>query len=111
MSVEKNTRYDSEVVDPKLKLSSGYTLFDLECRFTLQNRKYTYFRRAYTFLDLLGDFGGLNDAIVMIVSFFMKYYSETRFKATISQEYNAGADPTPANLARLNDMHSKLKND
>ena len=74
-------------MDPKFKLSSGYNLFEFECLIELSNKKYSYFRRAYTFLDLLGDFGGFNDAVLMILGVFMKYYSETLFKAAISTEF------------------------
>ena len=34
-----------------------------------------YERKAYTFMDLLGDFGGFNDAIIFIVSTIFAGYS------------------------------------
>ena len=36
-------------------------------------------RRAYTFLDLLGDFGGFNDAIIFIVSTIFASYSAAMY--------------------------------
>ena len=110
MTQETNSFVIGEVKDPRLKLSSGYLLFELECHIELSNKKYSYNRRAYTILDLLGDFGGFNDAILMICGVFMKYYSKTLFKATISQEFDQAADPDPANLDRLRNMHQELKN-
>ena len=87
LTKETNNVVVEEVVNPRLKLSSGYTLFEFECRIELSNKKYSYFRRAYTFLDLLGDFGGFYASVLMILGFFMKYYSETSFKAAISTEF------------------------
>ena len=43
-----------------------------------------YERRAYTFMDLLGDFGGFNDAIIFIVSTVFASYSASMFEATIA---------------------------
>ena len=87
------------VTDPRLKLKSGYTLFELECIVELGNKKYSYMRRAYTFLDLLGDFGGFNDAVLMILSLFMKYYSESVYKTAISHEFKTAHKPDSANLS------------
>ena len=42
-------------------------------------------RRAYTFMDLLGDFGGFNDAIVFIVSTVFASYSARMYEASISK--------------------------
>ena len=41
-------------------------------------------RKAYTFMDLLGDFGGFNDAIIFIVSTLFAGYSARMFEASIS---------------------------
>ena len=41
-------------------------------------------RRAYTFMDLLGDFGGFNDAIVLIISTFFASYSARMFEDSIA---------------------------
>ena len=41
-------------------------------------------RRAYTFMDLLGDFGGFNDAIKLIVSTIFAGYSARMYEATIA---------------------------
>ena len=50
-------------------------------------KKFSYERRAYTILDLLGDFGGFNGSLTMIFGFFMSYYAELMYKAITSQEF------------------------
>ena len=42
-------------------------------------------RRAYTFMDLLGDFGGFNDAIVFIVSTIFASYSARMYEDSIAK--------------------------
>ena len=41
-------------------------------------------RIAYTFLDLLGDFGGFNDAIYMLLSIPLGYYSSSMYSRHIA---------------------------
>ena len=36
-------------------------------------------RQAYTFFDLLGDFGGFNDAIIFLLSLPMSLYSSAMY--------------------------------
>ena len=43
--------------------------------FELSTSKKEYVREAYTFLTLLGDFGGFNDALVMLVGILSSFYS------------------------------------
>ena len=43
-------------------------------------------RRAYTFMDLLGDFGGFNDAIVFIVSTIFAGYGARMYEASIAKK-------------------------
>ena len=43
-----------------------------------------YERRAYTLMDLLGDFGGFNDAIIFIVSTVLAGYSARMYEANIA---------------------------
>ena len=42
-------------------------------------------RRAYTFMDLLGDFGGFNDAIVFIVGTLFASYSARMYEDSIAK--------------------------
>ena len=42
-------------------------------------------RRAYTFMDLLGDFGGFNDAIVFIVSSVFASYGARMYEDSIAK--------------------------
>ena len=49
----------------------------------LDNNKDYYERSAYTFLTLLGDFGGFNDAIFFLISLFLSSYSAKMYMATV----------------------------
>ena len=53
-----------------------------------------YKRQAYTFLTLLGDFGGFNDAIVFLISIFMSSYSAKMYAAQITSELPLLEEPT-----------------
>ena len=46
----------------------------------------TYERRAYTILDLLGDVGGFNDSILIIVGFFATQYNSMLYTAALYDE-------------------------
>ena len=61
----------------------------------MSNKKNFYSRSAYTFLTLLGDFGGFNDAIVFLISLFMSSYSAKMYAAHITSELPLLDEPTP----------------
>ena len=48
--------------------------------------KQSYQRKAYTFLTLLGDYGGFNGAIVFLLSFLMTSYSANLYESAIAGE-------------------------
>ena len=50
------------------------------------NNKSIYRREAYTFLGLLGDFGGFVDALFLIAGLFTSFYSARMFTASIAAE-------------------------
>ena len=56
-------------------------------------------RKAYTFMQLLGDFGGFNGSIMMISGFLMSFYSSAMFKDSISKEIPVQSD-TPSHKVR-----------
>ena len=60
------------VRDKSFMLGNGsYTLFELQYTFKMSDKKVTYSRRSYSMLDLLGDFGGFNGSIALILGFIM----------------------------------------
>ena len=61
---------------------------------SLTNEKNFYQRKAYTFLTLLGDFGGFNDAIIFLINAFMGIYSAKMYLAQISSELASDANST-----------------
>ena len=68
------------VSDKSFTLGNGsYTLFDLQYSFKMSDKKVTYSRRSYSMLDLLGDIGGFNGSIEMILGFVMSYYAELMY--------------------------------
>ena len=52
----------------------------------LSNKHYSHERSAYTFLALIGDFGGFNGAILLFLNALMTLYSELLFKADLIKE-------------------------
>ena len=60
----------------------------------MSNQKNFYSRSAYTFLTLLGDFGGFNDAIVFLISLFMGGYSAKMYAAQIASELFLHTEPS-----------------
>ena len=57
---------------------------DWEFAITLSEEKKVEKRKAYTYFDLLGDFGGFNDAIYFLLSIPLGMYSSTMFSRHIS---------------------------
>ena len=43
-------------------------------------------RKSYNFMDLLGDFGGFNDALFLIIGSMSLVYSSKIFNASIAEE-------------------------
>ena len=54
--------------------------------------KNIYGRSAYTFMDLLGDFGGFTDATLLITGAFMSAYSASMYEASIATEFTYSAE-------------------
>ena len=50
-----------------------------------KNKSYSE-RRAYTFMDILGDFGGFNGSITFIVSTIFASYSAQMYETSIASE-------------------------
>ena len=49
-------------------------------QFYLSDLEKTYERQVYSFMALLGDFGGFNDGIALIPAILMSIYSQKMFK-------------------------------
>ena len=52
----------------------------------LSNKKRFIKRQAYTFMDLLGDFGGFNDALFFFGGILLVSYSSKIYMASIAAE-------------------------
>ena len=51
----------------------------------LSNKSVMHKRQIVTLLDLLGNIGGFNDAIWLLVSFFMGTYSSLMFMRSVTE--------------------------
>ena len=47
--------------------------------FSLSDISKTYEREVYSFMEVLGDFGGLNDGVVIILAILMQIYSSRMY--------------------------------
>ena len=54
--------------------------------FHLGARKTYYTRQAYTILDLLGDFGGFNEALYLFAGLLTSFYGSQMLQAAIARE-------------------------
>ena len=61
----------------------------------LGGEKNSFSRQSYTLLELIGDFGGFNDAIVFLVSIFMSGFSAKMYLAQITSELPSRAQINP----------------
>ena len=52
----------------------------LEINIKLSSMRYEMERHRYSFVDLLADFGGFNDGLLLIASLFVQPYSRKVFK-------------------------------
>ena len=57
----------------------------------LSDIKRSHERQVYTYMMLLGDFGGFNAAVLSIPALFMSFYAEKMFKAAVLEEITAVA--------------------
>ena len=57
-------------------------------------------------LDILGDFGGFNDAIVFLVSSVMGFYSARMYAAQITAELSSRLDLDDEKMGKLRDKLS-----
>lgn len=74
--------------------------------FKLTPDKNFYERTAYTLLDVLGDFGGFNDAIVFLISSVMGIYSAKMYAAQISSELSSRHDRDDKKVRKVRDKLS-----
>ena len=58
----------------------------IEMSLEMTNSKNLYSRKAYTLFDLLGDFGGFNEAFFMIIGSVLAVYSARLYEDSISRE-------------------------
>ena len=58
----------------------------ISLKFEMSANKSVYSREAYTLLNLLGDFGGFADALLLIIGGLTSLYSAKMFSAAIATE-------------------------
>ena len=72
-------------------------------------------RKSYTLFDLLGDFGGFNDAIYFLISLPMSLYSASMFDKFIKDQQDGTNGPENETRNLNSDAHrqflNKLKSD
>ena len=66
----------------------------------LSSNKKVEKRQAYTILDLLGDFGGFNDAVYFLLSIPMSIYSSSMYSKHIASLFRLQSKPDPKHRSR-----------
>ena len=70
----------------KWDIENDHNYPHFEAEFVLSPQKTYFNRQAYTLLAALGDFGGFNDALFLIIGSLSTAYSSKFFNAKIAQE-------------------------
>ena len=81
MSVDRIDRLYIEDIEGELK---DYPFFS--AGFMLGPNKTYSTRKSYNFMDVLGDFGGFNESIFLIIGSLSLLYSSRLFNASVAQE-------------------------
>ena len=75
-----------KIIKPHVDIDNPKHLPNISLEIRMGDSKSVYKREAYTLLDLLGDFGGFTDAILLIIRFITSFYSARMFNAAIATE-------------------------
>ena len=67
-------------------------------------------RQYYTFLDLIGDFGGFFGAIVIFPPMFLSFYSSRMFGASLLEDLPVRT-PKSKKRSQINQLQKKLYTD
>ena len=79
----------------------GYT-------FSLSKIQKSFSRKAYTFMELVGDVGGFNSAVVILPKIFMSFYSAKVYEKSISSQIPVRDDNRKRRRNQSN-LKAKLK--
>lgn len=71
---------------PKFNERDTQNYTDIQIEFSMTKKILLYEREAYTFFNLLEDFGGFTGSIIMVSSFIMSFYSERMYLKSIAQQ-------------------------
>ena len=74
---EKSGQFFSTDANNPSTLDKSNTLWQVT--FQMSGRQVLWSRKVYQLLDMIGDIGGFNDALVMIFESFMGYYAPVLF--------------------------------
>ena len=91
------------------KVRGGFNYPTVQIDFMMNTRKVTQSRKAYTFFDLISDFGGFNDAIFLVFGTLMGFYSSHAYQVETTKDFkvrDAKASPqddkTEELISRIN---------
>ena len=56
--------------------------------FQLSDVQHEFERKDYNLMSLLADFGGFNDGVFLLTSFFMAAYSSSMFAGSFAQQFH-----------------------
>ena len=93
---EEYLSLDTTIIEDSESVVSGHPSFKFSIE--LGKNKVIQKRQAYSLFDLLGDFGGFNDAIIFLISLPMSFYSSAIYSQHISS------------LFRVNKNHKRQRN-
>ena len=74
----------------------------------LSSIKKVEMRQAYTILDLLGDFGGFNDAVYFLLSIPMGIYSSSMYSKHIASSFRLQSQPDSERSSRSGSIENRI---
>ena len=69
------------------KVRGGFNYPTIQVDFKMNSRKVTQSRKAYTFFDLISDFGGFNDAMFLVFGTLMGFYSSHAYRVETTNDF------------------------
>ena len=88
LSVDKIEKvYAKNEKEPIVDASGSFQPPEIRFVISQARSKYVYSRQAYTILAVMGDFGGFNDALVLICSALMGLYSSAAFSTAVAGDF------------------------
>ena len=81
-----NSSFERVILPATANWRDGKDYPEFQVVLEMSNIKHIHKREAYTFFDLIGDFGGFNDAMFLLIGLVITFYSAKAYENKIASE-------------------------